>query len=124
MFRNEMPHYEILSPEGLETIERGWKRLVSEIGIEFLHEEALELFRTHGQKVEDSIVRLDPDFVLEQVAKAPREFHLRARNPEHSVVLGGRNMVFPCVSGPPFFRAGDERRDGTLADYELMGRLV
>ncbi|MFN0284571.1 MAG: trimethylamine methyltransferase family protein [Kineosporiaceae bacterium] len=124
MFRTDMPYYEILSPEGLETIERGWQRLVSEIGIEFLHDEALELFRAAGQKVEDNVVKLDPEFVLEQVAKAPREFGLRARNPEHSVILGGRNMVFPCVSGPPFFRMGDERRDGTLADYELMGKLV
>lgn len=33
-------------------------------------------------------------------------------------------MVFTCVSGPPFFRIGDERRDGTIADYELMARLV
>ncbi len=124
MFGNDMPYYEIVSPEGLETIERGWQRLVSEIGIEFLHEEALEMFRAAGQKIEGEVVRLDPEFVLEQVAKAPREFHLRARNPEHSVILGGRNMVFPCVSGPPFFRAGDERRDGTLADYELMAKLV
>jgi trimethylamine--corrinoid protein Co-methyltransferase len=124
VFRNEMPYYEILSTEGLETIERGWKRLVSEIGIEFLHDEALELFRAAGQKVEDAVVRLDPEFVLEQVAKAPGRFHLRARNPEHSVTLGGRDMVFPCVSGPPFFRVGDERRDGTMADYELMAKLV
>ena len=124
MFRNEMPYYEIVSPEGLETIERGWQRLVSEIGIEFLHEEALEHFRRAGQKVEGTVVHLDPEFVLEQVAKAPSEFVLRGRNPERTVTLGGKNMVFPSVSGPPFFRVGDERRDGTLADYELMAKLV
>jgi trimethylamine--corrinoid protein Co-methyltransferase len=124
MFRNEMPYYEVLTPEGLATIERGWQRLVSELGIEFDHEEALELFRAAGQKVEGRVVRFDPEFVLEQVAKTPSEFELRARNPEHSVILGGRNMVFPCVSGPPFFRVGTERRDGTLADYELMAKLV
>jgi trimethylamine--corrinoid protein Co-methyltransferase len=131
VFRNEMPYYEIISPEGMATIERGWQRLVSEVGIEFMHDEALEIFRAAGQKIEETdaespggIVHLDPDFVLEQVAKTPRQFHLRARNPERSVTIGGRNMVFPCVSGPPFFRAGDERRDGTLADYELMAKLV
>ena len=124
MFRNEMPYYEIVSPEGLETIERGWQRLVSEIGIEFLHDEALEHFRRAGQKVEGTVVHLDPEFVLEQVAKAPSEFVLRGRNPERTVTLGGKNMVFPSVSGPPFFRVGDERRDGTLADYELMAKLV
>ena len=124
MFRNEMPYYEIVSAEGLETIERGWQRLVSEIGIEFLHDEALEHFRRAGQKVEGTVVHLDPEFVLEQVAKAPSEFVLRGRNPERTVTLGGKNMVFPSVSGPPFFRVGDERRDGTLADYELMAKLV
>jgi trimethylamine--corrinoid protein Co-methyltransferase len=124
MFRNEMPHYEILSPAGLETIERGWQRIVSEIGIEFLHDDALALFREAGQRVEGAVVHLDPQFVLDQVAKTPREFHLRARNPEHSLILGGDHMVFAAVSGPPFFRVGDERRDGTLADYELMAKLV
>lgn len=124
MFYNEMPHYEVLSTADLEVIERGWRRLVSDIGIEFLHPEALELLAEAGQEVSGDVVRFDPDWVLGQVAKAPTEFHVRARNPAKSVVLGGRNMVFPCVSGPPFFRVGDERRDGTLADYELMARMV
>jgi len=29
VFRNEMPRLEILSEEALETVERGWRRLVS-----------------------------------------------------------------------------------------------
>jgi trimethylamine--corrinoid protein Co-methyltransferase len=38
MFVNEMPRYEILSPEAMATLERGWRRLLSAIGVEFLHE--------------------------------------------------------------------------------------
>lgn len=124
MFRNEMNPIEVLSPEALEVIERGWKRLVSELGIEFMHPEALELLRDAGQQVEGELVKFDPDWVLEQVAKAPTEFHLRARDPANNLTLGGKNMVFTSVSGPPFFRMGDERREGTLADYELMTKLV
>lgn len=124
MFYNDMPHYEVLSDADLNVIEGGWRRLVSEIGIEFLHPDALALLAEAGQQVSGEMVKFDPDWILEQVAKALTEFHVRARNPKKSVVLGGRNMVFPCVSGPPFFRDGDERRDGTLADYELMARLV
>ncbi len=124
MFRNTMPHYEILSEQDLETIERGWHRIVHEIGIDFDHPDAVRIFAEAGQRVEGSVVHLDPDFVHAQLAKAPSEFHLRARNPAHSVILGGRNMVFTPVSGPPFFRVGDERREGTLADYELMAKLT
>ncbi len=124
MFRNDMPYVEVLSPAAIEIIESGWKRLVSEIGIEFLHDEALDLLREAGQRIDGEVVRFDPDWVLEQVAHAPSEFHLRARDPRHDVTIGGRNMVFASVSGPPFFRIGDVRRDGTLADYELMAKLV
>lgn len=124
MFSNEMAYVEVLSAAAIETIEGGWKRLVSEIGIEFMHDEALDLLREAGQRVDGEVVHFDPDWVLEQLAHAPAEFHLRARDPRHDVTIGGKNMVFASVSGPPFFRMGDERRDGRLADYELMAKLV
>ena len=90
----------------------GWRRLVTEIGVEFMDDRALDLFRKAGQKVEDNKVFLDPDFVLEQVAKAPREFDLQARNPANTVHIGGDSMAFGAVYGPPFVREGDVRRDG------------
>ena len=93
MFRNTMPRYEILSPDALETLDRGWRRIVSEIGIEFILPEAVEIFRAAGCRTEDAIVYLDPEFVLEQVAKAPREFWVHARNPEHDVHIGDRKSV-------------------------------
>lgn len=124
MFRNRMPHYEILSAADLELIEKGWQRIAHEIGIQFDHPEALALFEAAGQRVEGDVVHLDPEFMMAQLALAPSEFHLRARNPEHSVILGGDHMVFTPVSGPPFVRIGQERRDGTLADYELFAKLT
>jgi trimethylamine---corrinoid protein Co-methyltransferase len=124
MFVNTMPRYEILSEDAMETLDRGWRRIVTELGIEFLLPEAVELFRAAGQTVEgDTLVKLDPDFILEQVAKAPREFELVARNPERSVHIGGDHMVFAPVYGPPFVREGDVRRDATMADYESFVKL-
>ena len=58
---------------------------------------AVELFRKHGQHVDGDIVKLDPDFVLEQIAKAPREFDVQARNPANTVHIGGDDMVFSAV---------------------------
>jgi trimethylamine--corrinoid protein Co-methyltransferase len=124
MFVNTMPRYEILSEDAMQVLDRGWRRIVSELGIEFMLPETVELFRQAGQTVEgDNLVKLDPDFVLEQVAKAPREFDLAARNPERSVHIGGDHMVFASVYGPPFVREGDVRRDATMADYENFVKL-
>src|SRR4051812_13798718 len=123
MFVNKMPRYEILSEDAMETLDRGWRRIVSELGVEFLLEESLEEFRKAGQKVEGNNVKLDPEFVLEQVAKAPREFDVRARNPANAVHIGGDHMVFASVYGPPFVPEGDVRGDAPREDYRNLGKL-
>ena len=123
MFVNRMPRYEILSEDALATLDRGWRRIVSELGVEFILPEAVELFAQAGQKTEGDNVWLDPDFVLEQVAKAPHEFDVQARNPANNVTIGGDNMAFASVYGPPFVREGDVRREATMNDFEQFCKL-
>jgi trimethylamine---corrinoid protein Co-methyltransferase len=120
---NKMPRYEILSEEAVDTLDKGWRRIVSELGIEFLSDEALELFRKEGQQVDERNVKLDPEFVMEQVAKAPREFDIQARNPERTVHIGGDHMVFSAVYGCPFVREGIERRNASMNDFENLVKL-
>jgi trimethylamine---corrinoid protein Co-methyltransferase len=124
MYVNEMPRYEILSEDAMDVLDRGWRRIVSELGVEFMLPEAVEYFRAAGQKVEENKVFLDPEFVLEQVAKAPREFELQARNPEKSLHIGGDHMSFSGVYGPPFVREGATRRDAKMSDFENFVRLA
>src|ERR671926_911719 len=123
MFVNSMPRYEILSEEAIDVLDRGWRRILSELGVEFLLPEAVEYFRAAGQKVEDNTVFLDPEFVLEEVAKAPREFDVQARNPENNVHIGGDSMAFGAVYGPPFVRQGEVRRDATMDDFRRFTKL-
>jgi trimethylamine---corrinoid protein Co-methyltransferase len=118
-----MPRYEILSPDAITVLDKGWRRIVSEIGVQFAKPEAVELFAKAGQRVAGEVVYLDPEFVLEQVAKAPREFDIQARNPANSVHIGGDHMVFGAVYGSPFVREGDVRRDATLADFHRLCKL-
>ncbi len=124
MFRNTMPRYEILSADALAMLDKGWRRLVTEIGVEFMSEPALELFRRAGQRVEENTVFLDPEFVLEQVAKAPAEFDVQARNPAHNLHIGGDSMAFGAVYGPPFVREGEVRRDATMDDFRRFTQLA
>src|SRR5579875_2783173 len=123
MFVNTMPRYEILSADAIGVLERGWRRIVSEIGVQFAKREAVELFAGAGQRVDGEVVYLGPEFVLEQVARAPREFDVQARNPARSVHIGGDHMVFSSVYGCPFVREGDVRRDATLDDFRKLAML-
>src|SRR5438132_14058490 len=123
-FINQMPRFEILAPGAVDAIERAWKRLASEIGIRFWHPEALDALAAAGQKIEGDVVRFDPDFVLEYVARTPAEFVLHSRDAAKTVRVGGDNMVFTCVGGPPFVREGGERRDGSLRDFTHFVQLT
>jgi trimethylamine---corrinoid protein Co-methyltransferase len=124
MFLNRMPRYEVLSAEAVNVLDKGWRRIVSEIGVQFAKPEAVELFRKAGQDVDGDVVRLDPEFVLEQVAKAPREFGVQARNPANSVHIGGDHMVFGGVYGSPFVRERGVRRDATMDDFRRLAMLA
>src|SRR6202142_2053219 len=119
-----MPRYEILDEAAMAELDRGWRRIVSELGVDFLHPEALAALEAEGQKVEGQLVKLDPDWILEQVAKAPREFDLQARNPANNIHIGGKHMAFGAVYGCPFVSEGIERREATYADYENLIRLA
>ena len=44
MFLNSMPRYEILSSDALATLDSGWRKIVTEIGVQFAKPEAVALF--------------------------------------------------------------------------------
>jgi trimethylamine--corrinoid protein Co-methyltransferase len=75
--------------------------------------------------VDDLMVRFDPELVEATVALAPSEFTLRARNPEKSLVVGGRHVAFTSVGGPAFVSdLGGGRRSGTHREQEDFLRVV
>src|SRR3954463_4680123 len=117
-----MPRFEPLSEEALATIDAGAERLATEIGVQFDHPRALELFRKAGQTVDGSTVRFDPGFLRAQAARAPTEFRMRARNPGRDLVIGGDHMIFGPAQGPPFVRVDGVRRDGTRSEERRGGQ--
>ncbi|MFV0302930.1 MAG: trimethylamine methyltransferase family protein [Paracoccus sp. (in: a-proteobacteria)] len=92
---------EPIGPDGVQDIHRGVMEILQEIGIEFLNDEALALFRQAGCRVEGRNVRMDEDFVMEMLERAPGPFTLTPRNPDRQVTIGGRHIVFINVSSPP-----------------------
>jgi len=116
---------EPLPPEGVAAIHDGAMRVLEEIGIEFLHPEAIERLREAGCKVDGENVRMDRDFVMEMLGKAPREFTLTPRNPDRAITIGGRHMVFGNISSPPNCSDIDRgRRSGNRHDYRELLKLL
>jgi trimethylamine--corrinoid protein Co-methyltransferase len=92
---------EPMPPEGVQAVHDGAMRILEEIGIEFLNTEALEIFRRAGCKVEGTNVKMGRDWVMEMVRRAPSEFTITPRNPDRTLPIGGKHILFGNVSSPP-----------------------
>ena len=92
---------EPLTEEGVQAIHDGAMRILEEIGIEFLNEEALELFREAGCTVNGTNVRMGRDWVMEMLGHAPAQFDITPRNPDRRITMGGDVILFGNVSSPP-----------------------
>jgi trimethylamine--corrinoid protein Co-methyltransferase len=113
----KVPLYELLSEESIEMVHDASMRILEEIGIEFRHGPALDVWREAGADVVSTRVRIDRDLLLGLIGEAPSQFTLHARNPAESVPIGGRHMALSPNSGSPFFLDRDgTRRYATRAD--------
>lgn len=92
---------EPLNEEGVAAIHNGAMTILEDIGIEFLNEEALALFKEAGCTVEGTKVRMGRDWVMEMIAQAPDQFDLTPRNPDRKITIGGNHILFGNVSSPP-----------------------
>jgi trimethylamine--corrinoid protein Co-methyltransferase len=92
---------EPLDDEGVAAIHKGAMRILSEIGIRFLNDEALAIFRKAGCAVQGQTVRMDENFVMEMVRRSPGRFSITPRNPNRRISVGGREILFGNVSSPP-----------------------
>jgi trimethylamine--corrinoid protein Co-methyltransferase len=130
MIINHVPKYDYMPSEGIETLHETTMRVLEEFGIAFNHEQAVAILEHAGCTVDQDalpapLVKFPRELVMAQVAKAPREFTLYARNPANNVVIGGDQMVLAPVYGPPNVQDLDQgRREATLQDYHNFVKLA
>jgi trimethylamine--corrinoid protein Co-methyltransferase len=119
-----MQRFEYFSDDDVRKIHEATLRVLETVGVDFGYAPAVEVFKKAGCKVDGQRVFLAPEMVMEQVAKAPSEYTLQARNPEKNVVIGGDHIAYiPCY-GPPFVHDLDRgRRESTLEDYTNFVKL-
>jgi trimethylamine---corrinoid protein Co-methyltransferase len=125
MWTNPFKPYDILSADQVEAIHEQAMLILEEIGVDFLHEQARDIFQREGMAVDGDRVRFDRAFVLEHVGKSPETFELQARNPARTVTLGGNHVVTAPVYGPPFITDLERgRRGATIEDFNNFDKMA
>ena len=120
-----IPLYEVLNAEGEELIHDASMKILEEVGIEFRDDEAIEYWKDAGAEVNGYRVRIQREMLLDLVDKAPEEFTLHGRNPQRTVEVGGKNIVFAPTYGSPFVLDFDNRRRySTLDDLHKFHKLA
>ncbi len=121
-----IPTYDILSEENLLRIEAAADRILAETGIEVRDDPAaLDHWRRAGADVQGVLVKFPPGMLREVLKSAPTQFTQHARNPAHSVEIGGKSVVFSPAYGSPFVMDLDRgRRFGTIQDFRNFIKLA
>jgi len=120
-----IPNFEILTDEAIEIIEANAETVLEEVGVSFADcPEALDRWREAGADVQGDRVRIPKGMARKLCATAPSRIVQHARNPERTVEIGGKSLVFAPVYGPPFVRDLDGgRRYGTIEDFRKFVKL-
>jgi trimethylamine--corrinoid protein Co-methyltransferase len=113
---------EPLDADGVQRVHKTAMRILRDIGIEFLNPEAVAILKQAGCIVNGTNVRMDEDFVMEMVGRAPSTFTITPRNPEREIIMGGKHMVFVNVSSPP--NAWDMERGKRSGDFETFKEFM
>ncbi len=116
---------EPLCPEGVAAIHGTAMRILEEVGIAILNEEASRILLAAGCALVDGKIRMGRDFVMEMVGKAPSSFTITPRNPHRRITVGDGTINFVNVSSPPnYWDLATGKVPGTRAQCRDLLRLT
>jgi trimethylamine--corrinoid protein Co-methyltransferase len=95
-----------LSSEQTTKIHDASMAILQKTGIVVNEEEALEIFKKNGFKVENKTVFPTEKQIENALSTAPASFTVHARNPAKNVVVGGDDYVFLPGYGAPYIIDG------------------
>lgn len=122
---NDLSVYELVSDEGIQLIHDSSLELLAEAGIDFYHDEAQSILREKGVRMDGATAYFSPDEVATYVAAAPSSFLQLGRNPQRNVTIGDNHICFAPVYGPPFVTDLDRgRRVARLVDFHNFVKLT
>lgn len=99
--------------------------LLQQSGIVINEEEALNIFKSHGYKVEGKTVYPTESQIRTAISTVPDQFVIEARNPENNVSIGGDDFAFlPGYGAPYIITPEGVQREATMQDYDTFCKLI
>ena len=124
--KNPLIRQPVFSQDRLEAIHQTALRVIRELGIKVLNDEARDYFRQAGATVHEAtrMVHIDTALAMQALESAPSEFVMHGAIMEKNVAMGGDNIAFVSVGGPPYISDLDKgKRNGTLEDTRNIIKL-
>lgn len=119
----KLPRTKVVDDAVLPRIHEATVKLLEETGIIFEHDEALEIFKRHGARVEGKTVFIPRKMAEAAMEQTPTTYRHKARNQEQSVTIGDGFAPHPNV-GCVFCEDLDQgKRRGLLEDYANFQKL-
>ena len=118
-----LPRTKVINDDELPRIHEASIKLLEEIGIVFEHDEALEIFKQHGAKVDGKKVFISRKMAEAAMDQAPTTYLHRGRNDDQSVTIGDGMAPHPNVGCVFIEEFGGGRRRGLLADYANIQKM-
>ena len=122
--KNPFTPQPIFSDDEVANIHATALRVLEELGVKILLDEARDIFAAAGATVQDDMVFIGRDIVEAALETAPRSFTQNASNPDHAVTFEPGALVFKPGAGCP--NASDRvrgRRPGTLEAFRETVKL-
>ena len=98
--------------------------MLTQSGMRFRHPEVIKILGDEGVRIIGETAYFTEEQILRWVKKAPSEFTLFARNPDHDLTIGGDRWAYAPGYGAPniITREGHQRR-ACLGDYITFLKL-
>lgn len=117
--------FKAVSEINLEMIHAKTVEILSTTGMWFQADETCTLFKSHGFLVDNHLVYFTEEQINNALKTVPREFHLLARNDQHSLLVGGGHFAFAPSGGSPYIMDADGLvRTSTGEDYRKSLKLT
>ena len=125
--RNALSRVKLLDEDQLDAVHEASLDLLQEIGVEFMGASARAAFAAAGAIVDEDtgLVRIPREVVEHALSSVPEQFTVTPRNPLRRLEVGGDQVAFGLVAGPPTVHDRVRgRRTGNLDDYVTLVKLA
>ncbi len=113
------PNLNFLSNEDKDKIHEAAIRILGEVGMEVLHDEALALLKKAGCSVEnDGGVKIPGQLVQQAIESAPNNIPVYDRRGKPAMDLGGHRAYFG--TGSDLIYALDSKKSSAINAYSMM----